>query len=44
MKYELTDIGSPKFLQEIQDSLSYATGFGVVFVDKHGRWALIPVA
>lgn len=37
MKYELTDIVSPKFLQEIQESLSYATGLGVVFVDRHGR-------
>lgn len=37
MNYELTDIVSPGFLQEIQESLSYATGFGVVFVDKDGR-------
>lgn len=37
MNYELTDIVSPQFLQEVQDSLSQATGSGVAFVDKHGR-------
>lgn len=37
MNIEFKDIISPEFQTEIQDSLAFATGFGVVFVDKMGR-------
>lgn len=37
MNLELKDIISSDFQYEIQDSLAFATGFGVVFVDKAGR-------
>lgn len=34
---DLRDIVTEEFQQEIQDSFAYATGFGVVFIDKEGR-------
>ncbi len=37
MHLELTDIISVEFQSQIQDSLAFATGFGIVFVDKEGR-------
>lgn len=37
MHLHLNDIISPDFQAELQDSLAFATGFGVVFVDKEGR-------
>ena len=37
MNIELNDIISPEFQKEIQDSLAFATGFGVVFIDRMGR-------
>ena len=34
---DLKDIVTEEFQQEIQDSFAYATGFGVVFIDKEGN-------
>lgn len=31
---DLKDIVTEEFQQEIQESFAYATGFGVVFIDK----------
>mgnify|MGYP000884843456 FL=1 len=37
MKIDLKDVITKEFQQEIQDSFAYATGFGVVFVDRDGK-------
>ncbi len=37
MQLELRDIVTEEFQSEIQDAFAYATGFGVVFVDRAGR-------
>lgn len=37
MNIELRDIVTEEFQSEIQDSFAFATGFGVVFVDRDGR-------
>ena len=34
---DLKDIVTEEFQQEIQESFAYATGFGVVFIDKEGN-------
>lgn len=34
---DLHDIVTKEFQQEIQDSFAYATGFGVVFIDRDGK-------
>lgn len=34
---DLHDIVTKEFQQEIQDSFAYATGFGVVFIDRNGK-------
>ena len=34
---DLRDIVTEEFQQEIQESFAYATGFGVVFIDKEGK-------
>lgn len=36
-KINLRDIVTEEFQQEIQDSFAYATGFGVVFIDRDGN-------
>ena len=44
---DLKDIVTEEFQQEIQESFAYATGFGVVFIDKKEiisvREAILPI-
>lgn len=37
MNLQFKDIINPEFQAELQESLTFATGFGVVFIDKEGR-------